>query len=138
MASIVRWFLTLFIALLTAAGARAQEPYPTHVVKIVVPSLPGSTTDILARLVANQLSDMWGKPVIVENMAGAAMAIGAEYVARAAPDGYTLLVCPPSPVSIQQLLYHDLKYDPLKFAPIAMAAPAMFSTITGLPHMSLS
>ena len=122
MASIVRWFLTLFIALLTAVGTRAQEPYPTHVVKIVVPSLPGSTTDILARLVANQLSDMWGKPVIVENMAGAAMAIGAEYVARAAPDGYTLLVCPPSPVSIQHLLYHDLKYDPLKFAPIALLA----------------
>ena len=50
------------------------------------------------------------------------MAIGAEYVARAAPDGYTLLICPPSPVSIQHLLYHDLKYDPPKFAPIALLA----------------
>ena len=104
MASIRSWLLTLFIALLAATGASAQEAYPNRVVKIVVPSLPGSTTDILARLLANQLSDMWGKPVIVENMAGAAMAIGAEYVARAAPDGYTLLVCPPSPVSIQHLL----------------------------------
>jgi len=112
----------LFLSCLATTAGRAQEPYPTHVVKIVVPSLAGSTTDILARLVANQLSDTWGKPVIVENMAGAAMAIGAEYVARAAPDGYTLLVCPPSPVSIQQLLYHDLKYDPLKFAPIALLA----------------
>ena len=122
MASIRSWLLTLFIALLAATGGSAQEAYPNRVVKIVVPSLPGSTTDILARLLANQLSDMWGKPVIVENMAGAAMAIGAEYVARAAPDGYTLLVCPPSPVSIQHLLYHDLKYDPLKFAPIALLA----------------
>ena len=122
MASIRSWLLTLFIALLAATGGSAQEAYPNRVVKIVVPSLPGSTTDILARLLANQLSDMWGKPVIVENMAGAAMAIGAEYVARATPDGYTLLVCPPSPVSIQHLLYHDLKYDPLKFAPIALLA----------------
>ena len=110
------------LAVLAATAGRAQDAYPTHVVKIVVPSLPGSTTDILARLVSNQLSEVWGKPVIVENMAGAAMAIGAEYVARAAPDGYTLLICPPSPVSIQHLLYHDLKYDPLKFTPIAMLA----------------
>jgi len=115
-------FLALVLAVLATTAGRAQEPYPTHVVKIVVPSLPGSTTDILARLVSNQLSEIWGKPVIVENMAGAAMAIGAEYVARAAPDGYTLLICPPSPVSIQHLLYHDLKYDPLKFTPIAMLA----------------
>jgi tripartite-type tricarboxylate transporter receptor subunit TctC len=122
MPGIRSWLLTLFIALLAATAGRAQEAYPTHVVKIVVPSLPGSTTDILARLVSNQLSEMWGKPVIVENMAGAAMAIGAEYVSRAAPDGYTLLICPPSPVSIQHLLYHDLKYDPLKFTPIALLA----------------
>jgi tripartite-type tricarboxylate transporter receptor subunit TctC len=115
-------FLALFFAVLAATAGRAQDAYPTRVVKIVVPSLPGSTTDILARLVGNQLSEIWGKPVIVENMAGAAMAIGAEYVSRAAPDGYTLLICPPSPVSIQHLLYHDLKYDPLKFTPIAMLA----------------
>src|SRR5580658_2931635 len=122
MPGIRSWLLTLFIALLASTAGHAQEAYPIHVVKIVVPSLPGSTTDILARLVSNQLSEMWGKPVIVENMAGAAMAIGAEYVARAAPDGYTLLICPPSPVSIQHLLYHDLKYDPLKFTPIALLA----------------
>jgi tripartite-type tricarboxylate transporter receptor subunit TctC len=99
---------------------RAQAPYPTHVVKIVLPVLPGSTTDILARLIASQLSEKWGKPVIVENMAGAAMNIGSEYVAHATPDGYTLLLCPPSPLSIQQLLYHNLKYDPTKFVPIAL------------------
>jgi tripartite-type tricarboxylate transporter receptor subunit TctC len=115
-------FLAPFLAALATTAGRAQDAYPTHVVKIVVPSLPGSTTDILARLVSNQLSEVWGKPVIVENMAGAAMAIGAEYVARSAPDGYTLLICPPSPVSIQHLLYHDLKYDPLKFTPIALLA----------------
>ena len=114
--------LALFFAVLATAASRAQEPYPTRVVKIVLPVAPGSTTDILARLVADQLSQKWGKPVIVENMPGAAMNIGSEYVARAEPDGYTLLLCPPSPLAIQQLLYHDLKYDPTKFVPIALLA----------------
>src|SRR5271170_928690 len=120
MPSIRSWLLALFFALLGAWAVSAQEPYPSHVVKIVLPVLPGSTTDILARLVSDQLSQKWGKPVIVENMPGAAMNIGAEYVAHATPDGYTLLLCPPSPLAIQQLLYHDLKYDPTKFVPIVM------------------
>ena len=115
-------FLALFFAVLAVTAGRAQEPYPTRVVKIVLPVAPGSTTDILARLVADQLSQKWGKPVIVENMPGAAMNIGSEYVARADADGYTLLLCPPSPLAIQQLLYHDLKYDPTKFVPIALLA----------------
>jgi tripartite-type tricarboxylate transporter receptor subunit TctC len=110
----------LLLAAFAAPASRAQEPYPTHVVKIVLPVLPGSTTDIVARLVASQLSDKWGKPVIVENMPGAAMNLGAEYVAHAAPDGYTLLLCPPSPLAINQLLYHDIRYDPTKFVPIIL------------------
>src|SRR5580692_7481905 len=114
--------LAFVFAGLAAAAGQAQEAYPTHVVKIVLPVLPGSTTDIVARLVASQLSETWGKPVIVENMAGAAMNIGSEYVAHADPDGYTLMICPPSPLSIQQLLFHDLKYDPTKFVPIALLA----------------
>jgi tripartite-type tricarboxylate transporter receptor subunit TctC len=116
------WLLALVVAALAATAGRAEEPYPSRVVKIVLPVLPGSTTDILARLVADQLSQKWSKPVIVENMPGAAMNIGSEYVARATPDGYTLMICPPSPLSIQQLLYHDLKYDPTKFVPIALLA----------------
>lgn len=113
-------FLGLFTAHAAPGAASAQVPYPNHVVKIVLPVLPGSTTDILARLVAKELSETWGKPVIVENMAGAAMNLGSEYVAHAAPDGYTLLLCPPSPLSIQQLLYHNLRYDPTKFVPISL------------------
>jgi tripartite-type tricarboxylate transporter receptor subunit TctC len=116
------WFFTLVMAVLAATACRAQEPYPTHVVKIVLPVLPGSTTDILARLIAQHLSRKWGKPVIVENMAGAAMNLGSAYVAHAAPDGYTLLLCPPAPLAIQQLLYHNLQYDPTKFVPIALLA----------------
>src|SRR5271166_6421523 len=117
-----QWLLAFLIAGFAASMARAQEPastsYPTHVVKMVLPVLPGSTTDILARLVADELSQKWGKPVIIENMPGAAMNIGSEYVAQADPDGYTLLLCPPSPLSINKLLYHNLRYDPTKFVPI--------------------
>src|SRR5580658_7221647 len=120
MPSIHSWLLALFFALLAGVPGHAQEPYPSRVVKIVLPVLPGSTTDILARLVASQLSETWGKPVIVENMAGAAMNLGSEYVAHADPDGYTLMICPPSPLAINQLLYHDLKYDPAKFVPVAL------------------
>ncbi len=122
MTKVRTWLLAFCTAVLMATTGHAQNSYPTHVVKVVLPVLPGSTTDILARLVADQLSQKWGKPVIVENMPGAAMNIGAEYAAHAAPDGYTLFLCPPSPLSIQQLLYHDLKYDPTKFVPIALLA----------------
>jgi tripartite-type tricarboxylate transporter receptor subunit TctC len=116
------WRFAFFIAALAAGPSLAQAPYPSHVVKVVLPVPPGSTTDILARLVADQLSETWSQPVIVQNMPGAAMNLGSEYVANADPDGYTLMICPPSPLSIQQLLYHDLKYDPTKFVPIAMLA----------------
>jgi tripartite-type tricarboxylate transporter receptor subunit TctC len=102
--------------------AAAQDAYPSRTVKIVVPAVPGSTTDILARLVADQLSQKWGKTAIVENMPGGAMNIGSSSVARAAPDGYTLLIAPPSPLSFNHLLYKDLGYDPTKFVPITLLA----------------
>jgi tripartite-type tricarboxylate transporter receptor subunit TctC len=91
-------------------------------VKIVVPAAPGSTTDTLARLVADQLSQKWGKAAIVENIPGGAMNIGAGNVARAAPDGYTLLVAPPSPLSFNHLLYREPGYEPTKFVPITLLA----------------
>jgi tripartite-type tricarboxylate transporter receptor subunit TctC len=100
----------------------AQEPYPSRTVKIVVPAVPGSTTDTLARIVADQLGQKWGKPTIVENIPGGAMNIGAGNVARAAPDGYTLLIAPPSPLSFNHLLYRDPGYDPTRFVPITMLA----------------
>jgi tripartite-type tricarboxylate transporter receptor subunit TctC len=109
-------------AALWPAPGWAQEPYPSRTVKIVVPAAPGSTTDTLARLVADQLSQKWGKAAIVENIPGGAMNIGAGNVARAAPDGYTLLVAPPSPLSFNHLLYRDPGYEPTKFVPITLLA----------------
>jgi tripartite-type tricarboxylate transporter receptor subunit TctC len=109
-------------AALWPAPSPAQEPYPSRTVKIVVPAAPGSTTDTLARLVADQLSQKWGKAAIVENIPGGAMNIGAGNVARAAPDGYTLLVAPPSPLSFNHLLYREPGYEPTKFVPITLLA----------------
>ncbi len=117
------------IALVVAAGAAlwplaspAQEPYPSRTVKIVIPAAPGSTTDTLARIVADQLTQRWGKPTIVENVPGGAMNIGAGVVARAAADGYTLMIAPPSPLSYNHLIYRDPGYDPTRFVPITMLA----------------
>jgi tripartite-type tricarboxylate transporter receptor subunit TctC len=107
---------------LVAHPAAAQEPYPSRTVKIVVPAAPGSTTDTLARLVADQLAQKWGKPTIVENIPGGAMNIGATAVARAAPDGYTMMVAPPAPLSFSHLLYKDLGFEPAKFVPVTMLA----------------
>jgi len=102
--------------------SRAQESYPSRVVKIVVPAAGGSTTDTLARVVAEKLSQRWGKSAIVENIAGGAMNIGASSVARAAPDGHTLLVAPPAPLSFNDLLFKDLGYAPTQFTPITLLA----------------
>jgi len=113
-----------FAALMAVAGieARAQDGYPSQVVKIVVPAAAGSTTDTLARIVADQLSRKWGKPAVVENVAGGGMNIGAAQVARAAPDGHTLLVAPPAPLTISHLLSRELNYTPSAFVPITMLA----------------
>jgi len=125
---------------LTARPGIAQEPYPSRTVKIVIPSAPGSTTDTLARLVADQLGQKWGKATIVENIAGGAMNIGAASVARAAPDGYTLFVAPPAPLSFSHLIYKDLGYDPAKFVPITLLAkiPNVLVVRKELPAASLT
>jgi tripartite-type tricarboxylate transporter receptor subunit TctC len=117
------------IAILAAVGltlwsnqGRAEEPYPARTVRIVVPSAPGSTTDTLARIVADQLGRKWGKSVIVENVAGGAMNAGAANVARALPDGSTLMVAPPAPLTFNDLLFRDLGYRPSQFVPITLLA----------------
>jgi len=105
------------------ASPRVQaEDFPSGVVKLVVPAAAGSTTDTLARLTADQLAQKWGKPAVVENVAGGAMNIGAERVARAAPDGHTLMVAPPAPLAFNHLLFRDLGYDPRSFVPITLLA----------------
>ncbi len=111
-------------ALSLAPGqAQAQTAnWPTQTVKLVVPAPAGSTTDALARMLAEQLAKKWKNPTVVENIAGAGMNLGARAVARAAPDGHMLFVSPPSPLSFNHLLYKDLGYDPAQFTPITLLA----------------
>jgi tripartite-type tricarboxylate transporter receptor subunit TctC len=119
MAAFVR-FGALGLALL-AIPAQAQD-YPSRPVKIIVPFAPGGTADAVPRLVGDWLSRKWGQPVIVENRTGASGNIGAEFVYRSAPDGYTLLSSPPPPLVINQSLFPKLGFDPAKFEPIVVMA----------------
>jgi len=92
-------------------AALAQETYPARALRIVVPFAPGGSTDIVARVIADRLATAVGQPVVVENRAGAAGNIGAEVVARSAPDGYTLLMATTGVMAINNALYTGIGYD---------------------------
>jgi len=118
----MRWasaFLVLF-----AAAALAQTDYPSRPVRIIVPSPPSGGTDIVARVLAAHFSSAFGQQFFVENKPGAGNLIGIEAAARAAPDGYTLLVSA-STIALNSVLYKKVPYDPVRdFAPITLAATA--------------
>jgi tripartite-type tricarboxylate transporter receptor subunit TctC len=110
-------------ALLTT-GAVAQEWAPTKAVRIIVPII-GGTNDIIARIVAPELQKVFGQPVVVENRGGGGGNIGADMVAKSAPDGHTLLVGYNGPIAINVTLFKSLPYDPLKdLTPIILAVTA--------------
>src|SRR5262245_31140885 len=111
----------LLTLMLTLPPAHAED-YPTRPVHIVVPFPPGGTADALPRLIGDWLARKWGQSVIIENKAGAAGNIGAEAVANAEPDGYTLLSSPPPPLVVNQNLYPKLGFDPAAFVPITVMA----------------
>jgi tripartite-type tricarboxylate transporter receptor subunit TctC len=111
--------LALAAILAALPGAGAQD-YPSRPVKIIVPFPAGGTADVMPRVIGEWLSRKWGQPVVVENRTGAAGNIGAEAVAKAEPDGYTLLSAPPPPLVINQNLYPKLGFDPTEFVPIAI------------------
>ncbi len=115
----------LLAALLTttAPATRAQEAWPANTVKVVVPFGPGSTPDIVARLVGDQLGRRLGHPFIVENKPGAGGNVGTATVAKAKPDGYTLGVTISGPLAANTLLYKNLSYDPSReIAPVSILA----------------
>ena len=107
-------------AMLAALPQAAAQDYPSRPVKIIVPFPAGGTADVMPRLIGEWLSRKWGQPVVVENRTGAAGNIGAEAVAKAEPDGYTLLSAPPPPLVINQNLYPKLGFDPSEFVPIVI------------------
>ena len=117
-----RWRVLLLVGYSLGITSAFAQALPDKPVKIVVPYPAGGITDTLGRLIAKGLSDEWGQPVIVDNRAGAAGNIGSDYVAKAAPDGYTLLVNSGPTMVISHQLYGNLAYDPLKdLSPVTQA-----------------
>lgn len=112
--------IAAFLALSAAATAAAADTYPSRPITVVSPFPAGGATDTLTRLVAERMSKALGQSVIVENKAGAGTAIGATYVQRAAPDGYTLLMATNSTLVTNRYLYKELSYDPDGYTPIGM------------------
>jgi tripartite-type tricarboxylate transporter receptor subunit TctC len=114
---------TLFALLFTVVSASAlAQGFPNKPISIVVPYAPGGTNDIIARLVANRMTENLGQPVIVENKPGAGGNVGAAYVARAAADGYTLLMAPVGILAINKYIYKNAGFDPDRdFTPITAA-----------------
>ena len=102
--------------------AGAQELFPSRLVKVIVPFPPGSTLDVLTRIMTDQLAQKWAQPVVVENISGGGGNIGTERFARSTPDGYTLLFAPPGPFTINPLIFKDVNFDPAKFVAISLMA----------------
>lgn len=118
---IIYFLKSVMIAMMATAALPAWAQYPSKPIHIVVTYLAGGSADTLARIVAHKLAEDWGQPVIVENRAGAAGNVGADFVAKAPPDGYTVMFTPPSPLGINWLLYKDMPFDPrTAFTPISV------------------
>jgi len=127
------------MALATVLGvsSAAAQVYPSRTVKIVVPLPPGATADILPRIIADKLTLKWAHPVIIENRPGAAQNLGAEIVAKADPDGYTLLATPQGPLVISQHFYPKLGFDPEAFVPVTIMG-TLSSTLVVNPKVPAS
>ena len=125
----VRWIALALLSGLAMGSAAAQEradAFPSRAIKIVVPFPAGGPSDVLARMVGQKMSEDWGQPVVIENRPGANTVLGAQQVAKAAPDGYTLLMAIDSTLTMNQYLYRSPPYDPFNdFAPITLTAKTM-------------
>ena len=107
----------------SSAATASPTTYPTRPIHIIVPFTPGGSTDILARAIGIELTKAWGQPVIIDNVAGAGGSVGADRAAKAAPDGYTLLMGHIGTLAVNPSLYPALPYDPVKsFVPVAWVA----------------
>ena len=128
------------IGIVVVSSAVHAQEYPSRTVRIVVPQPPGGGTDTIARLIADRLSKQLGQAFIVENRPGAGTLVGTEVVARAAPDGYTLLVGLNGNMAVNPSLYKNLSYDPIRdFTPVAMLANYPFLLVVNkdLPAKSV-
>jgi tripartite-type tricarboxylate transporter receptor subunit TctC len=129
----------LLAALLASASAVQAQDYPAKPIRIVVPYPAGGSADLLPRIFAEKLNAKWGQPVLVENRPGAGGNIGAEFVYRAEPDGYTLFASAPGPLVVNQNLYRKLALDPTQFVPVSIMAaiPNVLLVNPGVPAKSV-
>jgi tripartite-type tricarboxylate transporter receptor subunit TctC len=135
-----RWRFVLFAAAAACAAQAAAQSYPTKPVHVIISFTPGSSTDIVGRIVIQKLTEMWGQPVVPENRAGAGGSIGSAAVAKAAPDGYTLLINS-NAHSVNPAIYAKLPYDTLKdfteITPLAIQ-PNVFVVTADSPYKTLA
>jgi len=118
-------FAALFFAALVAADSALAQPYPQKPIRIIVPFAAGGIADTFARSIGQKLNEAWSQPVVVENRAGAGGNIGAEAVAKAPPDGYTLVMGNIGTHALNVTLFKDLPFDPIRdFAPVALVLEA--------------
>jgi tripartite-type tricarboxylate transporter receptor subunit TctC len=132
--------LVAALAIAPAASPQTQSGYPIRPVRMIVPASPGGPADIVARAIGPGLADVLGQQVVIDNRAGAGGSIGAELVAHAAPDGYTLMISHSGPLAIEPMLHAKPAYDPAKdFAPISLvaAAPYLLLVNPGVPVKSV-
>ncbi len=122
-----RWMAAIALALLIEAGGAAAQNYPTRPVTIIVPYAAGGGTDLLARIIGQKLEQRFGKPFVVEDRPGGGTVLAAQAVAKATPDGYTLLMGTSTPLAINATLHKKLPYDPATdFVPLALVANVPF------------
>ena len=124
----------------SAVAQAAAQPYPAKPIRLMVPFPPGGSTDIVARIVAQKLSSQLGQPLVIENRGGAGGTLGAAAVAKAAPDGYSLLVGSTSTHVVAPSVYAKLDYDPIRdFAPISLMAvsPYLLAVNPSVPAKTL-
>jgi len=136
MSQVSRLISIVALWLLALAVQAAAQTYPERVVRIVNPYPPGGSVDVMARILAQKLTDDLGQQVIVENRSGGGGNTGSDFVAKAEPDGYTLLFTAPGPLTVNQTLYSKLPFDPAKdFAPVALfaTAPIVLIVNPGVP-----
>lgn len=132
--------LTLLLAAALPAGAHAQGQYPVKAIRIIVPFAAGGPTDVHSRWAANEMNAAFGHPVVVDNRGGAGGIIGTEMVAKAPPDGYTLVGGNPGPLTIAPSIQKKMPYDPVKdFAPITLIAksPSCMCVHPSMPAKNL-
>ena len=133
-------FVVLSLLFLAVAGHALAESYPAKPIVFIVPFTPGGSNDVLARLVAQKLSEKWGQPVVVENRVGGGGNIGAQFVTRCAPDGYTFLIAANTLITINPSVYSPPPFDTFKdFEPVAVmgAVPTLLVVTPSLPAKSV-